>query len=87
MAVFRAVENRMPVVRAANTGISGFIDAQGRIHAASEIFTEAVLTRDILPSDGRITFYTRYGDLFAWLCVLASILFLLLAGEAKQPRS
>ncbi len=41
MAVFRAVENRVPVARAANTGISGFIDAQGRILDTSGIFTEA----------------------------------------------
>ncbi|MDH4162750.1 MAG: apolipoprotein N-acyltransferase [Nitrospirota bacterium] len=76
MAVFRAVENRVPVARAANTGISGFIDAQGRILETSQIFTEAALTRTVTPSDGSKTFYTRYGDVFAYLCGLASLVLL-----------
>jgi apolipoprotein N-acyltransferase len=77
MAVFRAVENRVPFARAANTGISGFIDARGSILETSAIFTEASLTRDIAPSTGKKTFYTRYGDVFAWLCVLTSLVLLM----------
>jgi apolipoprotein N-acyltransferase len=73
MAVLRAVENRVPVARAANTGISGFIDAKGRILDASGIFTEAVLTRALTPGTAK-TFYTRHGDVFSWLCVLGTIL-------------
>ncbi len=65
MAVFRAIENRVPVARAANTGISGFIDAQGHILATSGIFTEAHLTHTIIPGTEK-TFYTRYGDLFSY---------------------
>jgi apolipoprotein N-acyltransferase len=75
MAVFRAVENRVPVARAANTGISGFIDAQGHILATSGIFTQAHLTRTIVPGDKK-TFYTRFGDLFSYTCVLASLIML-----------
>lgn len=82
MAVLRAVENRVPVVRAANTGISGFIDAQGRILEASPIFTETYLTRTLVPGKIR-TFYTRYGDVFAWLCALASLILLALPTERK----
>ena len=73
MAVFRAVENRVPIARAANSGISGFIDSTGRILATSNIFTEACLTRSLTPSATR-TFYTRYGDVFAYLCSLAGLL-------------
>jgi apolipoprotein N-acyltransferase len=80
MAVFRAVENRVPVARAANTGISGFIDAQGHILAASEIFTRTHLTRTLVPGVER-TFYTRFGDLFSYACVLASLIWL-----AKVPK-
>ncbi len=80
MAVFRAVENRVPVARAANTGISGFIDAKGRILASSGIFSEAILTQGLSPgSDG--TFYTLHGDLFAYLCLLATAGFLVKAAR------
>ncbi len=77
MAVLRAVENRVPVARAANTGISGFIDAKGRILETSGIFTEAHLTRTLVPGTVK-TLYTRFGDIFAYLCALASIFLLAL---------
>ena len=65
MAVFRAVENRRPVVRAANTGISAFILPSGKIVEQSDLFTEALLTREIPLPDSGLTLYTRYGDFFA----------------------
>jgi apolipoprotein N-acyltransferase len=77
MAVFRAVENRVPVARAANTGISGFIDAKGNILATSAIFTEAYLTRTLVPGTEK-TFYTRYGDLFSYACLFVSLLLLVI---------
>ena len=65
MAVFRAVENRRPVVRAANTGISAFILPNGKIVEQSGLFTEALLTKELpLPGSG-LTLYTRFGDFFA----------------------
>jgi apolipoprotein N-acyltransferase len=76
MAVFRAVENRVPIARAANTGISGFIDAKGRVLAASGIFTEAALTETLVPGTTK-TFYTRFGDLFSYACVILSIVLIL----------
>ena len=76
MAVFRAVENRVPIARAANTGISGFIDAQGNILAVSSLFTEAVMTGRLSPGTTR-TFYTRHGDLFSYACLLFSVAILL----------
>ncbi|MCK9420503.1 MAG: apolipoprotein N-acyltransferase [Nitrospirae bacterium] len=82
MAVFRAVENRVPVARAANTGVSGFIDAQGHILAASGIFTRVHLTHTLVPGAEK-TFYTRFGDLFAYACVLASLI--MLVWTPKNP--
>ncbi|HAK60261.1 MAG TPA: apolipoprotein N-acyltransferase [Nitrospiraceae bacterium] len=77
MAVFRAVENRVPVARAANTGVSGFIDAAGRVLAKTDIFTEAQLTHTLSFSPGtEKTFYTRHGDLLAYLCMLVSLIML-----------
>jgi len=84
MAVFRAVENRVPVARAANTGISGFIDSKGNILETSAIFTEACLTRAIAPG-GRKTFYTAHGDLFAYACLAISLLLLAVRPRKKLP--
>jgi apolipoprotein N-acyltransferase len=83
MSVFRAVENRVFVVRCTNTGISCFIDSRGRIigrvknGSGKDIFVRGVLTAAVVPLKST-TFYTRHGDWFVWLC--AGGLILLLAG-------
>ncbi len=68
MAALRAAENRRYLIRSANTGISAIIDPEGRILQASDIFVPAVVSGRIRPQRGE-TFYTRHGDLFAWLCI------------------
>ncbi len=73
MVVFRAVENRVPFARAANTGVSGFIDRTGRIQKTSRIFVEAALA-DTVRLRTQTTFYTRYGDVFAYACVIITLL-------------
>jgi apolipoprotein N-acyltransferase len=73
MVVFRAIENRTPVARAANTGISGFIDSRGRILETTRLFVPAQLTHE-LKYYGERTFYTRYGDVFGWSIVTAGLL-------------
>ena len=75
MATFRAIENRVFVARAANTGISAFIDPKGKIVEQGGIFTEEAMNGTIRLSRER-TFYTLYGDVFAWICFAFSILFL-----------
>jgi apolipoprotein N-acyltransferase len=75
MATFRAIENRVFIARAANTGISGFIDPSGRIVKQGGIFTEEAMNGTIRLSSEK-TFYTLYGDVFAWICSGFSILFL-----------
>jgi apolipoprotein N-acyltransferase len=82
MAVFRAVENRVFIARAANTGISGLIDSKGKILKEGGIFAEEAITGTIRLSKER-TFYTLYGDVFAWLCC-AFILFLLAGAFARR---
>lgn len=69
MVVFRAVENRRAFARAANTGISGLIAPSGEILAATPLFSEQVL-RGQLPLRTHSTFYSRYGDVFSWSCVI-----------------
>ena len=73
MVVFRSVENHLAFARAANTGISGFIDPFGRIIEASPLFTEAALQATI-PVRQTQTFYSRHGDVFAYGCMLISLL-------------
>jgi apolipoprotein N-acyltransferase len=83
MAVFRAIENRVPVARAANTGVSGFIDAKGQVLVSSDIFTQAHLTRSLVPGMTR-SFYTRFGDLFSYLCCFFSLSVVAVVSPLKQ---
>ena len=69
MVVFRSIENRVPFARAANTGISGFIDAYGRVTKSAPLFVEAALSEQLHPANRR-TLYTRYGDFFAVGCAI-----------------
>ena len=75
MVVFRAVENRMAFARAANTGVSGLIDPTGRILMATPIFTEHAIIGSI-PLSAPSTLYTRFGDVFAWACVIMALVLL-----------
>jgi len=78
MATFRAIENRVSIARAANTGISAFIDAKGEIRQRSGLFTQETLVGQIGPRIEK-TFYTRYGDVFALVSSAFALLLLLLA--------
>jgi apolipoprotein N-acyltransferase len=81
---FRAIENRVPVVRAANTGISALIDADGRIRWQGPI-GEIVSHTGEVEWPGVQTFYTRFGDVFARLCAL-TVAVALAVGVARTPR-
>jgi apolipoprotein N-acyltransferase len=72
MAIFRAVENRRALIRAANTGISGFIDPAGRVIASTKLFEDAFITRP-MPMLHISTWYSSTGDLFAILCLAATL--------------
>jgi apolipoprotein N-acyltransferase len=71
-ATLRAVENRVPLVRAANTGISAVVDPTGRIRWQGPLFEPLTHTAEIAWPGVR-TFYSRYGDVFVWACALASL--------------
>ena len=71
-AVFRAVETGRPVLRVTNVGITAYINERGEISDSADVYTEATRTWTISKSNGEQTFYVRYGDWFAWLCVIAS---------------
>jgi apolipoprotein N-acyltransferase len=75
-AVFRAIENRKPVIRAANTGFSGFIDSNGRIISKTDLFERTFMVKEIYTDKTR-SVYTKYGDIFSFLCIVCSLLLLM----------
>lgn len=73
-SVFRAIENRKPMVVAANTGISAWIDGSGVVRRRGPKRETAILVADVRP-DGRTSPYHTLGDLPAWLCAAACLVF------------
>jgi len=76
MATLRAVENHVPIARAANTGITAVIDSRGRVVRSTDLFTREILSGTIEIAKSR-TFYTEFGDLFVYLCLGFTVLFLI----------
>ncbi len=79
IAIFRAIENRTYMIRAANTGISAIVNPTGEIVSRTGLFERKVL-------DGTVKFtrhhtlYSRYGNMFACFCI-GFLLMVLLAGR------
>jgi apolipoprotein N-acyltransferase len=83
-ALFRAIENGVPLLRCANNGLTCWIDAQGRIreieHEGGSIYGPGFITPTIPlrgPGERVRTIYNRYGDWFGWSCCALSGIFLL----------
>ncbi|MDD5722453.1 MAG: apolipoprotein N-acyltransferase [Syntrophales bacterium] len=68
MAIFRAIENRIYMVRAANTGISAIVNSSGEIVSETGLFERAVLCGAVKFTH-HSTFYSRYGNIFACFCI------------------
>ena len=86
MVVFRAVENNAYLIRAANTGISAVVHPTGRVLAASDLFAERILVQTIRTRPGE-TFYSHFGDVFAWLSLLAVLVTIAVKGWVAAMRS
>jgi apolipoprotein N-acyltransferase len=94
MAVMRAVENRIPLVRAANTGISGVVDPKGRVKASTDIFVEGIVLAEVTLYGHQRTIYNEFGQafssavsLFVFLCLLflcGPLLFDLVVNKVKH---
>ena len=82
-AVFRAVENRRPMLVAANTGLSAHIDANGTVLARGPRQAEQVILAEVHPG-WRASWYQRVGDVPAGLC-LAFGVFVAIVGLARRP--
>jgi apolipoprotein N-acyltransferase len=73
--VMRAIENRVGIARAANTGISGFVDPLGRIYDRSRLGERRFVLGELVTSDAR-TLYTRLGDWVALLSLIGTVMLL-----------
>jgi len=91
-AVFRCVETRRPMVRAANTGVTCFVNQSGRItqvlrDESGSTFTEGVLTGEIkVPTEHDLTFYTRHGELFAKACAVITVFAMLAISVIRRRK-
>jgi apolipoprotein N-acyltransferase len=73
MSAVRSAESRVWTARAANTGVSAFIDARGRVRSRTRIFERGLLVADVpyRPAPLGGSFYARHGDVFALTCWIA----------------
>jgi apolipoprotein N-acyltransferase len=86
-AVFRAVENRRPLVRATNNGITCVVSEQGSVNPNMRLapFAPDVLVCELsVPRESGLTFYTRHGDWVVGVCAVAAGL--VLAGSVRNSR-
>lgn len=97
ICVFRAVENRLAVLRSVNTGVSCLIDTLGRVkdgflagtlpHKAMQRTGCAGWFVDKVPIDKRITFFSKYGQWLDFCCTLCFILLIIVPPSAKFFRT
>ena len=91
-AIFRCVETRRPMIRAANTGVTCFINQFGRVtqelrDEKDSTFTEGVLTGEVMvPTEHELTFYARHGELFAKACAAIAVIAILLGSVTRWRR-
>jgi apolipoprotein N-acyltransferase len=77
LAVFRAVENRRPMIRGTNSGITCLVTPSGKIIDPMEPFTKGWRLYEVpLGQKQGMTFYTRFPDLFAYLAMAGSVVLL-----------
>ena len=87
-SVFRAIENRVNVIRSANTGLSCFIDQKGTITGSvssngRNLFVGGVKSCDIVLTKTR-TFYNARGDVFTYACLIFVLLYIFAAVMKKR---
>jgi apolipoprotein N-acyltransferase len=82
IARWRAIEFRRPLIRAANTGISTLVDAAGNLCGTIALNQQGYLACGVRPVKVK-TFYAEWGNLFVWLCVLATGLGVLICLRRK----
>jgi apolipoprotein N-acyltransferase len=76
-ASLRAIETRRYIARSANTGTSCFINPRGEVSQKTKFWTKDVIKASLVPQS-RITFYVKYGDYIARICLFSSIVILII---------
>lgn len=76
---WRAVELGTPIVRAANTGVSAFVDARGRVVERLGAKTDGVLVAEVVAAAGPVPMAGRMGDRLGWVTLGVTVACLLLA--------
>jgi apolipoprotein N-acyltransferase len=81
-AVFRAVENGLPLLRAANNGITCLVDQHGRVRTvfrdeSGSEYGPGMSAMDLslpqITTNSSTTFYQRHGNWFAWICAVVTL--------------
>jgi apolipoprotein N-acyltransferase len=85
MSVFRAVENRLPLARCANTGLSFFVDIRGRVYEGGGAFTREIRVARI-DRPGPRPLFSRVGDWPGWTCFFLTLA-LVLASVRPRKKS
>ena len=86
-AIFRCIENNVPMIRACNTGISCIIDHKGRVRQSIKPLTKGFIIAEVrLAGQSKATFYTKFGDIYPRITVLLSIIITLLLYSKRGIR-
>lgn len=83
-AVFRAVETNRPVLRVTNVGITAYITERGEVMDPAPVYQEDTRVWTVSKSDGSQTFYVKYGDWFAWLCSVVTLVLFVFAWRRQS---
>ena len=86
--VCRAVENRRPLLRSTNTGISAWINSLGKIKFSTGLDKqESSVFNFVFKDRDQKTFYTKHGDVFAYICLLLAVTVIIICivfGESES---
>lgn len=84
MAAMRAIENRMPLVRSTNTGISAFITDEGEFSSMTGLFREEMAMETVLVRDVW-SFYRTFGDVFVYGCLVILVVLGAVSWRSRKP--
>ena len=82
LAKIRAIENRIPILRSANTGISGIIRPDGTVQRKVGL-NKQLIFQEIINISKNGSIYSSYGDIFALVCFLITLLISLLSCKKR----